>query len=163
MEPSSTEGTSSRPGRPPLSTTSQTSSHPRQSCQIRRKQRDSGPGVCRRCTPDTPDSLQHSMAHCSFSAPAATALLACLNRIAPGSTHEAALNLEYDVDPDLELPVVTLLACSFLAIWTAHKDDRALTTARLKAALQVRVHTLQHTTKYQAAAEKLKIMLNYIT
>ena len=121
------------------------------------------PGVCRRCTPDTPDSLHHSMTQCPFSAPAATALLACLNRIAPGSTHAAALNMEYEVDPDLELPVVTLLACSFLAIWTAHKDDKALTTVRLKAALQVRVHTLQHTTKYHAAAEKLKILLNYIT
>ena len=99
------------------------------------------------------------MSKCLISTPAARALLTCMQHVVPDITHKSALYLDYNVEPELELPFVTLLACSYLAIWTAHKDDKALTPSQLKAALQVRVHTLEHTLKHQEAAEKLKNLL----
>ena len=100
------------------------------------------------------------MVKCKFSSPASSALLTCVLQAVPGITLNSALYLDYDVEPDFELPVVTLLACSYLAIWNTHKDNKALTPAQLKAALQVRVQTLQHTAKHQAAAKKLNQLLS---
>ena len=94
-----------------------------------------------------------------WSSASSLPLFACVLQAVPGITLNSALYLDYDVEPDFELPVVTLLACSYLAIWTGHKDNKALTPAHRKAALQVRVHTLRHTAKHQDAAKKLHQLL----
>ena len=102
------------------------------------------PGVCRCCSPDTADSLHHTYFECSFTSAASTALLACMQQVVPGITTTACLYLDIDTHPQTELAVVTLLAASFKAIWESCKEQKPLTTHRLKAMLDVRCHALSH-------------------
>ena len=117
------------------------------------------PRVCRRCLPDTPDSLLHTMSSCSYTCDVATALLACVHQVVPGLPHLSALHLDLDLEPEQELPVVTLLATGYLCLWQCCKDAKPPTTARLKAELQVRCHTLGRTRKYSAAGDRLQVLL----
>jgi hypothetical protein len=113
-------------------------------------------GACRCCEPDTADSLLHSMFGCAFTAPASAALLVCVRAAVPGATPEAALHLSYELEPGDELPVVTLLATAFHAMWESCRDQRPLSPARLRAVLLTRAHTLSRTRRYQTAGTRLR-------
>ena len=119
------------------------------------------PGMCRRCLPDTPDSLLHTMFGCSFSSPASTSLLACIRHLLPDLSTIDAIYLNFDLLPEQELPVITLLAAAFLAIWKFAKEDKSLSSSQLKAILQVRCHTLERTLRYQGAASRLRLLLSF--
>ena len=55
--------------------------------------------------------------------------------------------------------MVTLLATGYMCLWQCCKDAKPPTTARLKAELQVRCHTLGHTRKYSATGDRLQVLL----
>ena len=118
------------------------------------------PGVCRRCLPDTPDSLLHTMFHCSFAAPVTAALLSCVQHLVGASSYLDILFLNFDLSPEQELPVVTLLATAFLGMWNACKDKKRLTPAQLRASLLVRCHTMCHTRKYKSEGDRLRLLVD---
>ena len=120
------------------------------------------PGVCRRCLPDTPDSLLHTMFNCTFTAPAATALLLCVHQAVPGLTPTTALSLNFDLEQEQELAVVTLLATCFLAMWNSCKEDKPLSPTHLRALLHVRCHTLQQTSRHQVTADRLRLLMHHL-
>ena len=93
------------------------------------------PRVCRRCLPDLPDPLLHTLSSCSYTCDVATALLACVYQVVPGLPHLSDLHLDLDLEPEQELPVVTLLATGYMCLWQCCKDAKPPTTARLKAEL----------------------------
>ena len=70
-----------------------------------------------------------------------------------------ALHLDLDLEPEQELPVVTLLATGYMCLWQCCKDAKPPTTARLKDELQVQCHTLGRTRKYSAAGDRLQVLL----
>ena len=55
--------------------------------------------------------------------------------------------------------MVTLLATGYMHMWQCCRDGKPPTTARLKAELQVRCHTLGRTRKYRAAGDRLQLLL----
>ena len=120
---------------------------------------DRAPGVCRRCLPDTPDSLLHSMFLCSYNSPAVTYLLQCLQTVIPGVPTVDLLLLNFDLTKEQELPVTTLLATSFLSLWTSAKENKPLSAAQLRAALLLRCHTLQHTKRHQVSSDRLRLLV----
>ena len=99
------------------------------------------------------------MSSCSYTCDVATALLACVHQVVPGLPNLSALHLDLDLEPEQELPVVTLLATGYMCLWQCCKDAKPPTTARLKAELQVRCHTLGRTRKYSAAGDRLQVLL----
>ena len=99
------------------------------------------------------------MSSCSYTCDAAAALLAWVHQVVPGLPHLSALHLDLDLEPKQELPVVALLATGYMCLWQCYKDAKPPTTARLKAELQVRCHTLGRTRKYSAAGDRLQVLL----
>ena len=120
---------------------------------------DRAPGVCRRCLPDTPDSLLHSMFLCSYNSPAVAYLLMCLQPVLPGVSISDLLLLNFDLTREQELPVITLLATSFFSLWISCKENKPLFTAELRACLLLRCHTLQHTRRHQVSAGRLRLLV----
>ena len=120
------------------------------------------PGMCRRCLPDTPDSLLHTMFVCPFTAMAAGALLQILQQELPGVSHLDLLYFNFDLTPEQELPITTLLATSFLSLWTSSKEIKPVTWTHLRASLLLRCHTLQNTKKHQASAERLRLLVHQL-
>ncbi len=117
---------------------------------------DRAAAVCRCCEPDLPDSLLHTMFGCAHTAAASSALLACLRAAVPGLTPEAALHMDFVMEKGDELPMVTLLAAAFSALWDSCRDRRPLSPARLKAVLLTRAHTLSRTVRHRPAGARLR-------
>ena len=123
-------------------------------------QGDRAVAVCRCCEPDQPDSLLHTMFGCAHTAPASSALLACLRAAVPGLTPEAALLMDFDMQREDELPMVTLLAAAFSALWDSCRHRRLLSPARLKAVLMTRAHTLSRTARHRPAGTRLRLLVS---
>ena len=79
----------------------------------------------------------------------------------PDLDAESALRLELNVEEELELPLVWLLASVFLAIWKLRVDKARVQLYEVRAQLEAKVNLLRET-RFRNSAEILdQLVENY--
>ena len=69
------------------------------------------------CSANVTEDISHALLYCPANGDIGPNLMSCLREIQPGLQAGAALQLEIQVEEELELPVVWLLATLFRIVW----------------------------------------------
>ena len=72
-------------------------------------------------------------------------MMRCLRDYVPNMEVGAALRLEINVEEDLELPLVWLMASVFLSVWKLRVDKSRIQLYQVRAQLEANINLLRET------------------
>ena len=72
----------------------------------------------------------------------------------PNTDVDAALRLEIDIEEEMELPLVWIVATVFQVIWKLRVDKSRVTLYEVRAQLEARINLLRET-RYSSSASRL--------
>ena len=78
--------------------------------------------ICKLCPDQTVEDLSHALLSCSYNGVVSTALMNTLSILQPNISKSEILTLHFDVDKQMELPVVWLTCNVLHKIWDSRKD-----------------------------------------
>ena len=104
-------------------------------------------------------NLSHSLLLCTYNDGAGQFLLQKLRHHIPNILPQQVVLLDFDVDADLHLPLVFLIAAVLSDVWECRKEKRACHLATIRAALEAGVNILRKS-RHNKAAETLALMLD---
>ena len=96
---------------------------------------------------------------CSFNDGAGQFLLDLLHGHSPALQPNQVVLLDLDVQGELQLPLVYLIASVLSQVWTFRKEKRPCHLASIRAALEAGVNIMRKS-RHSKAAEKLSSILN---
>jgi hypothetical protein len=110
---------------------------------------------------DEVENRAHVLVLCEGNNGVGQRVMRCLENFVPQIDVDAALRLEIDVEEDLELPLVWLMATVFLAIWKLRVDKSRVQLYEVRAQLEAKVNLLRET-RYTRSANILdQLVDNY--
>jgi hypothetical protein len=115
--------------------------------------------ICSHCQQDFVGNLSHSLLLCTYNDGAGQFLLQKLRHHIPNILPQQVVLLDFDVDADLHLPLVFLIAAVLSDVWECRKEKRACHLATIRAALEAGVNILRKS-RHKKAAETLALMLD---
>ena len=74
------------------------------------------------CQRDQDEDLSHALLHCQANDGVGGQLLECLREVQPGLQSEAALRFDLQVEEDVELPVVWIIATVLKTVWNLRQS-----------------------------------------
>ena len=87
----------------------------------------------------------------------------CLQDFVPNITVDAALRLEINIEEEMELPLVWMLATVFQAIWKLRVDKSRVVLYEVRAQLEARINLLRET-RFNSTANRLdQIVENFFS
>ena len=132
---------------------------PTQERVARTKPRASSSCTMLGCTVVVCEDLPHALILCDANNGVGYRVLRCMQNYLPDA--ESALRLELNVEEDLQLPLVWLLASVFLAIWKLRLDKARVQLYEVRAQLEAKVNLLRET-RFRHSAEILdQLVENY--
>ena len=78
----------------------------------------------------------------------------CVQNFVPNIEVEALLRLELDIDEEVRLPLVWLVATVFSAIWQLRLEKKQVQLFEVRAELEAKINLLRET-RYSGSAIKL--------
>ena len=72
----------------------------------------------------------------------------------PNTDVDASLRLEIDIEEEMELPLVWIVATVFQVIWKLRVDKSRVTLYEVRAQLEARINLLRET-RYSSSASRL--------
>ena len=82
-------------------------------------------------------------------------LLRCIRGVVPGLEVESLLRLEINVDSDMELPIVFLIATVLDAVWSLRMKGSNVQKYLVRSQLEAKVNLLRET-RYREASIKVE-------
>ena len=110
------------------------------------------------------ENLSHAMVFCPANDRVGLKLLECLRVIQPGLQVEAVLRLELQlqVDEDLELPAVWLIATVLRTLWNLRQSSTKVKLYLVRAQLEAEINLLRETRYNDAATKVQKLAANLL-
>ena len=103
---------------------------------------------------DTLDDVQHALIHCQANDGVGDLLVQSVRGVVPGLQVESLLRLELNLETDMQLPVVFLIATVLNTVWTLRAKGGRVQQYLVRSELEARINLLRET-RYQGAASKL--------
>ena len=97
------------------------------------------------CTVDVTEDMSHALILCDANNGVGHRVFRCLQNFAPDLDVESALRLELNVEEDLELPLVWLLATVFHSIWNLRVEKSRIQLYEIRAQLEAKINLLRET------------------
>ena len=114
--------------------------------------------ICQHCNNNLIEDLSHAFFGCSFNRDVAQNLIDILSNYQPNLTISKILTIDFEVEENLELPMVWTTSNFLSIIWDYRKDKRKCDLIRARADLEAKVSLLRKT-KFKVAAETISQML----
>ena len=106
-------------------------------------------GVCRLCSPDTIETLEHGLFTCPNNVQASLSLLTCVRHVCPDINVKQVLLLQLNVADQLHLPLVTIISEGLKTIWNLRILSKSIEPFQVKAALETRASILSGISKFK--------------
>ena len=103
---------------------------------------------------DTLDDVQHALIHCQANDGVGDLLVQSVRGVVPGLQVESLLRLELNLDTDMQLPVVFLIATVLNAVWSLRVRGVRVQQYLVRSELEAKINLLRET-RHQEAANKL--------
>ena len=116
--------------------------------------------TCSHCNLDATGDLTHSLLLCPYNDNAGQFLLGKLHQYAPNLSPQQAVLLDFDVEADLHLPLVFLLAAVLSDVWECRKQKKPCHLHTIRAALEAGVNILRKSRHKKAAETLTNILAN---
>ena len=91
------------------------------------------------------EDLAHAIVLCEGNDSVGHRMISCVREVAPSVTIESALRLDFDVEEDMELPLVWLIATVSLEIWKLRVDKSRVRLYDIRAQLEAKINLLRET------------------
>ena len=118
---------------------------PTQERVARTKPRASASCTMAGCDVDVTEGLPHALILCDGNNGVGHRVFRCLQNFVPDLDVESVLRLELNVEEDLELPLVWLLATVFISIWKLRIDKSRVQLYEVRAQLEAKINLLRET------------------
>ena len=115
-------------------------------------------GICQLCSINEQGDLLHSLFLCDFNAEAGNFVLQVNRKAVPSLHPKQILILDFDVDENLRLPIVYIVACSLSHIWRYRKEKKATSAFKVRTSLEASTNILRKS-RFKNAAEKIDELL----
>ena len=114
---------------------------------------------CNLCDQNVPGNLVHSLLLCPYNDEAGQFLLDVLHQILPNLLPYQVALLDLDVNEQLHLPVVYLIADILSQIWLCRKEKKPCHLASIRATLEASVNIMRKS-RHNEAAIKISTMIS---
>ena len=104
---------------------------------------------------DDRDDLQHALIHCQSNDGVGGLLLQCIRGVIPGLEVESLLRLGMNVDTDMQLPIVFLIATVLDAVWSLRVKGNKVQKYMIRSQLEASINLLRET-RYRETAIKVE-------
>ena len=101
-------------------------------------------GICRMCTENVIDDLQHSLIHCDFNDGVGKKIIQCVSQ-SQAQNHLSILKLNFKTQQDNVLPVLWILAIVWKEIWEKRKIFQRPELFTIRAKLEAQISILRET------------------
>ena len=109
--------------------------------------------ICTLCDQNVVGDLTHSLVLCSYNGGAGQFLLDQLHHILPNLLPRRVDQLDLDVDEDIQLPLVYLIASVLSQVWDCRMLKKPCHLMSIRAALEAGVNKLRKSQYYREANE----------
>ena len=123
--------------------------------RVARTKPNTSPNCRNNLCQDMLDDLQHAVINCQANDGVGGLLLRCLRGVMPGLEVESLLRLEINVDSDMELPIVFLIATVLDAVWSLRMKGSNVHEYLVRSQLEAKVNLLRET-RYREASIKVE-------
>ena len=101
--------------------------------------------ICKLCPDQCIEDLPHALLSCSFNSEVSKALMDILSNSQPNISRSQVLTLNFDVDKQMELPLVWLTSYILQKIWDSRKEKKRCDLVRVRSDLEAKVSLLRET------------------
>ena len=115
--------------------------------------------TCTLCTRQEIGNLKHYLVDCDYNDGAGHFLMEKLNEIVPNITPDQVIQLNIEVQDDLKLPVVHLIAAVLSEVLKSRKEKKPCHLNSIRASLEAGINIMRKS-RFKVAAEKLSSMLS---
>ena len=115
-------------------------------------------GICRMCTENVIDDLQHSLIQCDFNYGIGKKIIQCASQ-SKAQTHLSIMKLNFITQQDNVLPVLLILAIVWKEIWEKRKIFQRPELFTIRAKLEAQISILRETRRLQDEAVKLESLI----
>ena len=116
--------------------------------------------ICKHCDDQIVEDLQHALLSCSYNREISQALMDTLSISQPNLSPSKVLTLSFEVEEEMELPVVWLTTNILQKIWDFRKEKKRCDLVRVRADLEARVSLLRESRFSEPAAIISQMLLN---
>ena len=107
------------------------------------------------CSANVTEDIPHALINCPANGGIGHHLLSCLREVQPSLQVDAVLRLEIQVEEELELPVVWLVATLLRLVWELRQSSSRIRPYQVKSQLEAVINLLRETS-YSKAAPKIE-------
>ena len=116
-------------------------------------------GDCKLCIHNVKEDLVHALFRCPGNHGIVQSVLDCLPLLT-GVQDQDVLHLQIDLEDQLQLPVVFVLAVAWSSIWESRRVGRRPELYKVRAELEARVSLLRETRRHAEAAVIIKSIIS---
>ena len=114
--------------------------------------------ICTLCNAAQVGDVTHSLVLCSYNGWAGHYLLEKLHHVLPHLQPHQVVQLDFDVEQDLQLPLVFLTASVLSQVWECRKQKKPCHLFTIRATLEAGVNILRKSRHVQGADRLLSIL-----
>ena len=107
------------------------------------------------CSADVTEDIPHALLYCPANRGIGTSLLSCLREIQPGLQADAALRLEIQVEEELELPVIWMMATLLRIVWNLRQSSSKIRLYLVRSQFEAEVNLLRDK-RYSVVVPKIE-------
>ena len=107
------------------------------------------------------ENRAHALVFCESNNGVGQRVISCLQNFVPNIDVEAAIRLEIDIEEEMELPIVWMLATVFQAIWKLRVEKSRVLLYDVRAQLEARINLLRETRHSCSATRLDQIVENF--
>ena len=112
------------------------------------------------CERNVTGDLTHSLMLCSYNEEAGQFLLDKLQQVLPQLHHQQVVQLHLDVEGNMKLPLVYLIASVLSQVWDFRKQKKSCHLQSIRAVLEAGVNILRKSRHVKAAEKISSILVN---
>ena len=113
------------------------------------------------CSANVAEDVSHALLYCPANGDSGPNLMSYLREIQPGLQAGAALWLEIQVEEELELPVVWLLATLLRIVWNLRQFNSKIRPFLFRSQLEAEINLLRET-RYSEAVPKIEDLADFV-
>ena len=114
--------------------------------------------ICTLCNSAQVGDLTHSLVMCSYNGGAGNFLVDKLHHVLPHVQPHQVVQLDFDVEQDLQLPLVFLTSSVLSQVWECRKQKKPCHLFTIRATLEAGVNILRKSRHVKAADRLLSIL-----
>ena len=112
--------------------------------------------ICQLCPENKISDLPHLLLTCSFNNGIGISLWKILRTIMPGLQLQEILLFNFNLLPEMQLPIVVFVSSVLSHIWSSRQENRTCSRNSIRSVLQTTVNTLNNSSRNSSAAEPLR-------